>query len=82
MKRLLAVAAALVCIAALSLNAAEDKEKTKLTKEQKTLRKEIADKYDANKDGKLDKEERGKISKEDKEKMEKAGIGHKKKDKA
>ena len=81
MKKLLLASAACLCVAALSLNAGE-KEKTKPTSEQKALRKEIASKYDANKDGKLDKEERAKISKEDREKMEKAGLGHKKKDKA
>lgn len=49
------------------------------TPEQKATQKEILEKYDANKDGKLDKEERAKISAEDKTKMEKAGMGHKKK---
>lgn len=48
------------------------------TAEQKALRKEITEKYDTNKDGKLDKEERAKISAEDKAKLEKAGLGHKK----
>jgi hypothetical protein len=46
----------------------------KLTEEQRKLRKELLEKYDTNKDGKLDKEERAKVSKEDKEKMEKAGL--------
>ena len=41
--------------------------------------KEITEKYDANKDGKLDKDEKAKISAEDKEKMAKAGLGGKKK---
>ncbi len=45
-----------------------------LTEEQKTARKELLAKYDANKDGKLDKEERQKItSEEDKAKLKKAG---------
>ena len=84
MKRLFVASVAILSLTALSLVAApeKEKEKTKLTQEQKALRKEIASKYDANKDGKLDKEERAKISKEDREKMEKAGLGHKKKDKA
>jgi hypothetical protein len=43
------------------------------TAEQKALRKEMLEKYDTNKDGKLDKEERAKISAEDKAKMEKFG---------
>ncbi len=50
-----------------------------LTAEQKALRKEMTEKYDTNKDGKLDKEERAKISAEDKQKMEHAGLGPKKK---
>jgi len=41
---------------------------------------EMLAKYDANKDGKLDKEERSKMSADDKAKMEKAGLTHKKKD--
>ena len=39
----------------------------------------MLDKYDANKDGKLDKEERAKMSQEDKDKMSKAGLGGRKK---
>jgi hypothetical protein len=46
----------------------------KLTAEQKQLRKDMLAKYDANKDGKLDKEERAKFSDEDKQKMKKAGL--------
>ena len=49
--------------------------KAKLSEEQKTLRKELLEKYDTNKDGKLDKEERAKVSSDDKEKLEKAGLG-------
>ena len=45
------------------------------------LRKYLLDKYDANKDGKLDKDERAKISAEDKQKMDKAGLNRKNKDK-
>ena len=48
------------------------------TPEQKELMKEIKAKYDANKDGKLDKTEREAISKEDRARMEKAGLGHRK----
>ncbi|MEO7299718.1 MAG: hypothetical protein ABI042_14215 [Verrucomicrobiota bacterium] len=51
------------------------------TEEQKAMRKELLEKYDTNKDGKLDKEEKSKISAEDKEKAKKAGMGaHKKKE--
>ena len=76
MKKLLVALVGFACVAALTLNAAEGKEKKKLTDEQKAVQKEMLGKYDTNKDGKLDKEERAKISKEDKEKMEKAGLGH------
>jgi uncharacterized protein HemX len=55
------------------------KERPALTEEQKTLMKEIREKYDANKDKKLDKEERAKISDEDKKRMKDAGLGGKKK---
>ena len=55
------------------------KERPALTEEQKTLLKEIREKYDANKDKKLDKEERAKISNEDKKRMKDAGFGGKKK---
>jgi len=50
-----------------------------LTAEQKAVQKAMLEKYDTNKDGKLDKGERAKISAEDKEKLEKAGLGPKKK---
>jgi len=46
-----------------------------LTEEQKKLRKEMVEKYDTNKNGRLDKAERSRISKEDQEKMDQAGIG-------
>jgi Skp family chaperone for outer membrane proteins len=48
--------------------------KTKLTAEQQALQKDMLAKYDANKDGKLDKNEKAAISKEDKDKMTKAGL--------
>ena len=80
MKKLLVAIVGFACAAALTVNAAEGKEKHKLTDEQKTVQKEMLKKYDKNNDGKLDKEERASISKEDKEKMQKAGLGHKKKE--
>jgi len=46
-----------------------------LTEEQKALRKEIVEKYDKDKDGKLSPEERKSISEEDRAKMQKAGLG-------
>ena len=78
MKKLIATLLGCTCALALTVHAADGEKKHKLTDEQKALQKEMVEKYDANKDGKLDKEERAKISKEDKEKMEKAGLGHKK----
>jgi hypothetical protein len=76
----LAVGIALLGLVAPAISQAKEKKegKSHATAEQKTLRKELMEKYDANKDGKLDKEEKGKISAEDKEKMEKAGMTHKK----
>ncbi len=53
--------------------------KGQLTEEQRTLMKEIRDKYDTNKDGKLDATERKAMSAEDKEKLAKAGLGPRKK---
>lgn len=43
-----------------------------LTEQQKQVRKDLLAKYDANKDGKLDREERKKFSDGDKEKLKKA----------
>ena len=78
MNKLLVIALGLFCAGALTVNAAEGK-KRELTEEQKKVQKELLDKYDANKDGKLDKEERAKMSQEDKDKMSKAGLGGRKK---
>ncbi|SRR5260370_41281119 len=80
MKKMLVAIAGLACAFALAVGSAQAQEKHKLTDEQKAVMKEMLAKYDANKDGKLDKEERAKISADDKAKMEKAGLGHKKKD--
>ena len=43
--------------------------------EQKAVRKQMLEKYDTNKDGKLDKDEKSKMSAEDKEKLKKAMGG-------
>ena len=51
------------------------KKHPKAAEARRTLRKEMLEKYDTNKNGKLDKQERAKISKEDQEKLEKAGLG-------
>ena len=77
MKKLLGIAA-LVCALALTASAAEGKKK-QLTDDQKKTKKELLDKYDTNKDGKLDKDEKAKMSKEDVAKGEDVGLLHKKK---
>ncbi len=79
MKKIAAIALGLCLLGTVAVQA-DDKEKTKPTPEQKQIRKEMTEKYDTNKDGKIDKEERAKISADDKEKMKKAGAGHAKKD--
>ena len=86
MKRIIVIAAALVCAVALNASAQDSakpadtaKKKTTLTADQKKLQKEMVEKYDTNKDGKLDKEEKAKISADDKKKMSDAGLGPKKK---
>jgi hypothetical protein len=54
----------------------------KLTDEQKAERKALIEKYDTNKDGKLDKDERKAMSAEDKEKLAKIAGARKKKEEA
>lgn len=66
----------MTCALALAAHAAEgeakkkegDNKKPEMTAEQKAFRKEMTDKYDANKDSKLDKEERAKMTQEEKDK--------------
>jgi hypothetical protein len=82
MKKLLVALMTLACAFAITAKAADDTDKPKLTKEQKAERKALIEKYDANKDGKIDKEERAKMSKEDKEKWQSLGGGKKKDKKA
>ena len=48
--------------------------KHELTETQKKLQTELLQKYDANKDGKLDREEREKVSQEDRKKLREAGL--------
>ncbi len=75
MKKLL-VTVCLTCVFALAANAAEGDAKKEgeapkrpaLTAEQKAIRKELTEKYDADKNGKLNKEERSKMTPEDLEK--------------
>lgn len=80
MKKLLVAAIGLLGATAIVVQAQDAKPpKKELTPEQQTVMKEMLAKYDANKDGKLDKEERAKMAKEDKDKMAKAGLSKSKK---
>jgi hypothetical protein len=72
----------LVLTAAFALNAQEGPKgpppgnrppRPKLTEEQKKQRNELIAKYDANKDGKMDKEERAKVSDADRKLMRSFG---------
>ncbi|HTY87933.1 MAG TPA: hypothetical protein VMB80_10750 [Candidatus Acidoferrum sp.] len=75
MKKLFVAAIGLLCVTAIVVQAQDAKPpKKELTPEQQVVMKEMLAKYDANKDGKLDKEERAKMTKEDKAKMDKAGL--------
>ncbi len=76
MKKLLIGTAVLICAFCVTASAGQGKHK--LTAEQKALKKEMLEKYDTNKDGKLDKKERARISKEDQERLDKAGLGPRK----
>ena len=64
-----------LCTFSLVANGYEGKHK--LTPEPKALRKEIIEKYDTDKNGKLDRKERASISKQDKKRLRKAGFHHK-----
>ena len=77
MLRALFLTIGLCSVMAYTASAAEKKE---LTEEQKKLRKEMTEKYDKDKDGKLSGEERKAMSTEDKEKWAKEFPPRKKKD--
>lgn len=83
MKKFVIMALGLLTASALTVSAAEKKEKKPLTEEQQKLQKELVEKYDTNKNGKLDPEEIEKISDDDKKKAKDAGLmlGGKKKKK-
>ena len=74
MKKLIIAALGLLCATALVVQAQDAKPKKEMTPEQKAVMKEMLEKYDTNKDGKLDKTERAAITQEDKDKMAKAGL--------
>ena len=74
-----AIAILLASALVATVQAGEGKEKKHApSPELKALHKQMLEKYDTNKDGKLDKEERAKMSKEDKEKLKNATGDHKK----
>ena len=82
MKKLLLSAAVILCAAAISVQAQDSdgkKAKKELTAEQKQLQTDMLAKYDANKDGKLDKEEKAKMTQEEKDGWAKAFPAKKKK---
>jgi hypothetical protein len=57
----------ILCLSLTTL--AQDAPKKSKSQEKKGPTKELIEKYDTNKDGKLDQEERSKVSKEDKKKF-------------
>ena len=78
MNKIFLTSLGLICAFALSASAGQGKKNQALTDDQKTLKKEMLEKYDANKDGKLDRSEKSKMTKEDKKKWSQT-FGHKKK---
>lgn len=80
MKKLL-IAACLTCALAIAANAAEgdDTKKAAPGQDQKAVRKELTEKYDTDKNGKLNKEEKAKMTPEDLEKWTKASPPKKEK---
>ena len=81
MKKIAILALGLLAASALTVSAAEKKP---LSPEAEKVKKELLEKYDADKNGKLDEAEIAKISEDDKKKAKDAGLplgGKKKKDK-
>ncbi len=74
MKKFLVAALGLLCATAILVQAQEAKPKKVYTPEQQTVMTEMLAKYDANKDGKLDKTEKAAMTQEDKDKMIKVGL--------
>ena len=79
--RVLILALGLCGALTLTANAADDEKKAEprkrppLTEEQKTLMKEIREKYDKDKDGRLDLVEQKALKPEDKQRLSQAGMG-------
>ncbi|MBM3830767.1 MAG: hypothetical protein FJ406_09555 [Verrucomicrobia bacterium] len=83
MKKFALIALGLLTATAITVNA-QDKKKKELTEDQKKAQKELLEKFDTNKNGKLEAEEVAKMSDDDKKKAKDAGLatgGGKKKDK-
>lgn len=81
MKKIVIIALGLLTASAITVKAADKKP---LSPEAEKVKKELIEKYDANKNGKLDPDEIEKISEDDKKKAKDAGLplgGKKKKDK-
>lgn len=75
----IAIAILLASALVATVQAGEGKgKKHEASPELKALHKQLLEKYDTNKDGKLDKDERAKMSKEDREKLKNASGDHKK----
>jgi GH15 family glucan-1,4-alpha-glucosidase len=74
MKKITATILGLLCAAALTVNAADKGARKELTEDQKKVMKELLEKYDSNKDGKLSPEERKGISADDLKKAEDAKL--------
>ncbi len=84
MKKIVIIALGLLTASALTVSAADKRDKKPLSPEAEKVRKELTEKYDANKNGRLEPDEIEKISEDDKKKAKDAGLplgGKKKKDK-
>ena len=85
MLKLMILTLGLLCATSLATRADEPADKParkgrpQLTEEQKALHKSMLEKYDTNKDGKLDADERKSISQDDREKFKKGGLGPRRK---
>jgi hypothetical protein len=81
MKKILVTIAGVICATALVVHADDATTAAPAKKHAGgKARKELVDKYDTNKDGKLDKDEIAKMTDEDKAKWEKMSSHKKKKD--
>jgi hypothetical protein len=81
MKKILVIIAGVICATALVVHADDSTSSSTPKKHAGSKeRKELVDKYDTNKDGKLDKDEIAKMTDEDKAKWDKMSKHHKKKD--